>query len=229
MNKLLQFSFLLALGAITLFSSCEKEDLNVTEDVEFYVNSSVFDIEERGNCGRFGCYSFVFPISIQFPDSSVVEVEDYENLRTTIRDWKEANPDVENRPHLAFPLEVMDEEGTIISVESRADLRKLRIECRREFFKERRDKRGKHLGGDCFRPVFPLNIALPDGNTITATDRRDLQQKTRRWKANNPNAEERPALAFPIQVEYRDGTIVDVASREDLKALREDCAEDSDG
>lgn len=226
MNKLLQFSFLLALGAITLFTSCEKEDLNVTEDVEFYVNSSVFDLEERGNCGRFGCYEFVFPLSIQFPDSSTVEVEDYYNLRTTIRDWKEANPNTEERPVLAFPLEVMDNEGLIISVASRAELARLRIECRKEFFQKRRDRRGKHLGGVCFKPVFPLSVSFPDGNTFSADSPRALKQEVRSWRQDNRGSEERPSIVFPIQVEYEDGTIVDVASREEFKALRDTCSED---
>lgn len=229
MNKLLQFSFLFALGVFTLFTSCEKEEVNLTEDVEYYVNSSVFDMEEKGNCGRFGCYSFVFPISIQLPDSSIVEVEDYENLRTTIRDWKESNPDAEARPQLAFPLEVMDEEGNIISVSTRAELRELRIQCRKDFFKNKRDKRGKHRGEICFRLVFPVQVALPDGSTATVTNPRELQQEIRSWKAANPDSDERPGLVFPIQVEYPDGTVVEVTDQEALKGLKEDCAADTDG
>lgn len=229
MNKLLQFSFLLALSAFTLFTACEKEELNVTEDVEFYVNSSVFDLEERGNCGRFGCYSFVFPISIQFPDSSLVEVEDYENLRTTIRDWKEANPDAQERPHLSFPLEVMDEEGNIISVESRVDLAQLRIECRKEFFKNKRDKRGKHQGGICFKTIFPISISLPDGSTISVDGPRALKHEIRSWRRNNRGNQEHPSIVFPIQVEYEDGSIVDVANAEEFKALRDACSEDGEG
>lgn len=229
MNKLMQFSFLLALGAFTLFTACEKEDLNVTEDVEFYVNSSVFDLEERGNCGRFGCYAFVFPISIQFPDSSTAEVEDYENLRTTIRDWKEANPNTEGRPNLAFPLEVMDDEGNVISVASREELTELRLECRKEFFQKRRDKRGKHRGGICFKPVFPISVSFPDGTTFTADSPRALKEEIRSWRRDNRGSEERPGIVFPIQVQYEDGTIVDVGSSEEFKALREACSEDEEG
>jgi hypothetical protein len=229
MNKLIKFTWMLALASFTLFTSCEKEELNVTEDVEFFVNSSVFDLEERGNCGQFGCYEFIFPISIQFPDSSISEVADYESLRATIKDWKEANPEAEARPVLAFPLEVMDEEGAIISVTSRAELVKLGRECRRDFFKRKRHQRGKHRGELCFRPSFPLTLDLADGSTITGEDAKDLKEQVRAWRAANPDSEERPTLAFPTDIKYKDGTVVSVASIEELKELKAACAEDEEG
>jgi len=226
MNKFLKLSSILALAAFTLFTSCEKDNVNVTEDVEFYVNSSVFDLEDKGNCGRFGCFDFVFPITIEFSDETQVEVEDYEGLRTTIRDWKEANPDAEERPNLAFPLEVIDEEGNITSIASQEELRELAKECRKDFFKRMRHRRGKHQGGICFKPVFPLSILLPDGTTVSGETPRELKSQVRAWKAANPDAEERPQMVFPIEVEYKDGSKVSVNSAEELKALKDECSAD---
>jgi len=227
MNKSLQFPIVLILGLFTFFTACEKDSINITEDVEFFVNSAVFDLEERGNCGQLGCYTFVFPISIQFADSSIVEVADYDNLRTAIRDWKAANPDAQGRPEFAFPLEVMDESGNIISVTSATELEALRAECGRDGFRDHRGKRGQHQGGICFEPVFPLSINLPDSTVITLDDPQALKDAIRSWDRNHHHggsAEERPSFVFPIQVQYEDGSVVDVADPEALKALREACA-----
>lgn len=229
MNNLFKFTWMLALASLTLFTSCDKDDVNVTEDVEFFVNSSIFDIEEEGNCGRFGCYEFVFPITIQFPDETTSEVDDYAGLRTAIGDWREANPEAEDRPQLAFPLDVLDEEGAIITVEDRAGLIELRRACRRNFFQRKRDKRAKHRGERCFKPVYPLTLDLSDGGTITAENPRSLKLQLRAWRSENPGSEERPTLAFPIDVEYQDGTVVNVASAEEMKALKEDCAAAEEG
>jgi hypothetical protein len=234
MNKLFSLSALLMLLSFTLFTACEKDDVNVSEDVEFYVNSSVFDLEEKGNCGRFGCFEFVFPITIEFENGDTVEVEDYEGLRMAIRDWKEANSNAEQRPNFAFPLEVMDEEGNLISIASSEELRELRKECRRDFFKRMRHRRGKHRGDVCFRPVYPLTVALPDGSTVTGENPRALKLRVRAWKAENRDSEERPQLVFPIEVKYKDGSTVTVGSAVEMKDLKDACSaeaedEDSDG
>ena len=231
MNKLFKFTWLAAAALMTIFTACEKDDLNVTEDTDFFVNSSVYDMEERANCGRFGCFDFVFPLTVEFPDGDTSDVEDYDGLRATISTWKEANPDAEERPTFTFPIEVMDEDGTITSIASSEELRELVKQCRRDFFQRKRHRRGKYRGGKCFKPVFPLSLTLPnDGGTITGEDARDLKSQVREWKAANPDADERPTLVFPIQVEDKDGNIIDVADLDALKALKEECAADeSDG
>ena len=229
MNKLFKFSslFLLVLG-LTIFTSCDKDDVNVVEDTEFFVNSTVYDMEERANCGRFGCFEFVFPLTIVFPDETTTEVEDYEGLRAAITDWKEANPDAEERPTFAFPIEVTDEDGDIISIADSEELRELVKECRRDFFKRKRHRRGKYRGGRCFKLVYPISVTTPDGATITGENPRNLKSQLREWKAANPDAEERPSLVFPLTVEYRDGTTVEVADADALAALKEACSADED-
>ncbi len=228
MNKLLKLTWLAAFAVMALVSSCDKDEVNVTEDVEFYVNSAVFDMEERGNLGKFGCYEFVFPVTLAFPDSTSTEVDDYEALRTAIGDWKEANPEAEDRPSFAFPVELTNEDGEILSVANSEELREIAKECRRDFFKRKRGKRGKHRGGKCFKLVYPITLTLPDGSTLTGDTARDLKQQVRAWKADNPDAEERPEILFPIQVQYRDSSVVDVADLDALKLLKEDCANDED-
>ncbi len=223
------FKLLMVLAVVTslfAFNSCNKdESLTNSEDVSNFVNETVYNFQRDGNCGKFGCYEFVFPITIVFPDETTSEVESYDALKETLKAWKEANPDATERPSLSFPLEVVSEDGEIISVASREELRELARECIRGFFKGR-GRPGHGKGDFCFKLVFPLSIAFPDGTTMEVEDRRDLRSTLREWKAANPDAEERPTLAFPITVEMEDGTQVSVESSEALQELKESCSAD---
>lgn len=135
-----KFSFktilVLALFSCALFLvSCEKEIIEAEEAsvTENFVNQSLFEMQKMGNFGKFGCYEFVFPISIDFPDETSASVESYEALRTTVMNWKENNADAKERPHLAFPIEVIAEDGTITSVADFSAMGTLRRACAKKF------------------------------------------------------------------------------------------------
>lgn len=214
--------FSLAIGLTFLFSACEKGDSVLSDDTVEYTTQAIFEIQERGGCGRGGCFEFVFPLVIEFPDGTTAEAEDYDGLRTIISDWKEANPDAEERPSLSFPLEVISEEGEVITIDSQVDLLRVRRECRRNFGNRPHHGRGE----SCFRLVYPVTITFPDETTAIVDSRRELKIAVRAWKRNNRESEERPMLTYPVQVEMEDGTIVDVASKEDLQALKASCSEE---
>ena len=202
--------------------SCDKEEDISSDSVENYVDEVVFDMQEEGNCGRFGCYEFVFPITIDFADGSSLEVNDYEALRDAIKAWREANGGGE-RPTLGFPLEVIDEDGSIISVDDRAELHALRVECRREFFANHRPLGHRFRGQFCFRINYPITFELPGGELVEVDGPIELKHKIRIWKSNHDATDERPEIQFPITVTMEDGTEVEVASKEDLQQLKEEC------
>ena len=214
--------FSLVIGLTFLFSSCEKGETTLSDDTVEYTTQAIFEIQERGGCGRGGCYEFIFPITIEFPDGTTAEAEDYENLRTIISEWKEANPDAEDRPSLSFPLEVLSEEGEVITIDSRLELLRVRRACRRIFGNRPHHGRGER----CFRLVYPITVTFPDETTAIVDSRRELKIAVRAWRRNNREVEERPMLTYPLQVEMQDGTIVDVASKEELQALKESCSEE---
>ena len=214
--------FSLVLGLTFMFSSCEKGESNLTDDTIEYTTQAIFEIQERGGCGRGGCFEFVFPITIEFPDGTTAEAEDYDGLRTIISDWKEQNPDAEERPNLSFPLEILSEDGELITLDSAAELVRARRLCRRSFGNRPHHGRGER----CFSLVYPITITFPDETTAIVDSRRELKVAVRAWKRNNRESEERPMLTYPLQVEMEDGTIVDVASKEDLQALKDSCSEE---
>lgn len=210
-----------ALTALALFfTACEKQTATNTAEVENYTDLAMFELQERAGCGQRGCFEFVFPITVVFPDATEVEVEDYESLREAIHTWKTDNPDAAERPTFAFPIEVVSEDGDVISVEDEAALMKLRQRCRRNFGPHRPGHGGNH----CFRLVYPLDVAFPDGSTDTADGPHELQYLLRKWRHDNPDAEERPELVFPLKVKMKDGTEVEVDSKEALKELKESCS-----
>ncbi|MCB0665822.1 MAG: hypothetical protein KDC80_08380 [Saprospiraceae bacterium] len=223
-SQIAKKTWMFALMILAVFSACNKDDSLSTDDVENYVDEVVFDMQREGNCGKFGCYEFVFPITIQFEDGTTVDVEDYAGLRETLRTYREENPDGA-RPTLAYPLEVMTEEGEVITVASQEELHELRVQCRRDFFNSHGHRGHRFRGMFCFTLNFPLSVALPDGTTAEVADRMELKETLRTWKADNPDSEERPELVFPITVTMEDGTEVTVESKEALVELKESCSQ----
>ena len=205
------------------FVSCQEEE--TAADVENFVLQSVYEIEERSGAGMAGCYELVFPVTIQFADSTTQEVESYDELKQAIRTWFEENnarPRPVNRPRLVFPYDVITDDGEVITVTNPQELFELRKACVNDVFGPGHHG---HFGKDrpCFRLVFPLTLEFPDGSLVTATTPREMHMAIREWKVNNPGSTERPAFVFPITVLLRDGTQVVVETAEELAALKEDC------
>lgn len=224
LKKLMKLTWIVAAAASLslFFTACEKQSTVNSDDVENYTDQSMFELQERAGCGKRGCFEFVFPITIVLPDGTETEVEDYEGLRETIRTWKTDNPDATERPTLAFPIEVVSQDGELISVADAPALLQLRLRCRRAFGPHRPGHGGRH----CFRLTFPLDLAFPDGTTATAEDPRGLHQLLREWRRNNEGSEERPELVFPLTVEMQDGSTVEVESKEALQELKESCSDE---
>lgn len=217
MYRIFKISFVVALAIFSL-TSCEKEGVLSDEVVQNFVEESVEAVERSGNVGRTGCYEFVFPITVTFPDGASNSLDDYETLRATIKAWKEANPEAEEKPSLAFPLEVVSQEGELITVEDAAALKTLKKACKRS------GKKDRNKGDRCFKLVFPVSIVFPDGTTTEFADKAALKTAVRTWKSENPDAEVKPMLAYPLTIELEDGTTVTIEDAAALMAQKESCA-----
>ena len=223
MNRLFKFfGLILVLSLGGIFTACQEEDS--AADVENYVLQSVYEIEERSGTGMAGCYELVFPVTLQFPDGTNVEVNSYEEMKQAIRDWFQST-DMRPRPHrpfLVFPYDVITADGEVVSITNFEELITLRRACISDVFGP--DHHG-HLGKDraCFRPVLPITLEFPDGSQVTVNTPRELQQAIRTWKHDHPDSNERPEFVFPFTVQLRDGTQVVVNTPEELEALKEAC------
>lgn len=235
MIKSLKVFLLPFLAFVAIVVACNKAD-DILATTEEAIDQALFSAQERGGIGRFGCYELVFPVSIVLPDSSTVEVNSYEEVKTALRAYFEANGTgpgnghhhhhgAGNRPHLAFvfPISVVSQEGEVITVASDTELRDLRAACAGTFGNHGPAGHGHH-GLSCFDIVFPVTVEFPDSTTATATDRQSLHLLIRSWRQENPGVAGRPHIAFPLTVQMtEDSTLVTVNSRDELRALKESC------
>lgn len=75
---------------------------------------------------------------------------------------------------------------------------------------------------ECFDLIFPVTFALPDGSEITG-DASELRHGISRWYEANPDAAERPALQYPVDIELEDGTIITVEQEEQMRRVYGAC------
>lgn len=212
--------FVLVLG----FASCTDNNEATEAEVESYVEETVFRMQESGNMGRFGCYELSFPITVTYPDGSVSEdIDSYEALKEVLKAWRAENGKTRVRPVITLPFDLITEDGEIITVETVEQLRRLRMECRRNFFENNGPNGHDGRGKFCFRLEYPISVLFPNGDTLSFDDRKAMHLALRKWRKDNPNADTRPVLVFPINVIMEDGTVVTVNSKEELKALKDGC------
>lgn len=234
------FSFLALTVALGFLFACQKED-SVTSTDNF-VDNSVSQLQSRSGAGSFGCYELVFPVSIQFADSTVVSVNSYDELRQALRNWFETNgghPSHDSRPSLVYPYQVMNQAGEIFTVENIDQIKELLALCRPT--PDTLGGNGGHGGhggpghgghggghgnsaGDaCFTLVFPITVQFPDSTQVTVASQEELKAATQDWNKNNPGSHAHPELVFPITVTLKDGTQVVVNNKEELQAIKDAC------
>lgn len=219
------FGFLAVIVLSGFFVSCQQED-NVS-DVDNFTLQSMLGLEDECGAGRHGCYELVFPVTIQFSDSTTTEVGSYEELKQAIREWYQANggkPRPWHHPTLVLPIQVINDAGEVITVETREELRELRELCHASLGGNGGHGGGHHGdGGPCFTLVFPVTLQFADSTQVTVNSKEEMRQAIHTWKENHPDQKARPEFVFPITVALRDGTEVIINSREELRALKEDC------
>lgn len=236
MKKALKFFLLPLLAMIALIVACNKSDSTTVDEA---IDEVLYNVQERGGMGRFGCYELVFPVTITLPDSSTATVNSYDELKQTLRTYFEANgvpgngnghghhhggqPGAGPRIQFVFPISVISEDGEVITVEDQAELLSLREACEGTFGNHGPQGHGQH-GLSCFEIVFPVTIEFPDSTTAVATDRQVLHDLVHTWRQNNPGVQGRPKFVFPITVKMTDdGSLVTVNSADELHTLKENC------
>lgn len=203
----------------TFFMSCNRDE-NLTEaEVENYVNETITTLETRNRIGRGACFELIFPVSITLPDNSVVELNSYDELRSTLKTYIEANGRPKNRPYatntfFVYPITVLTNEGEMVTVNGREELIELRKECIRN---------GGGQGRPCFRLNYPLSVSYPDGTVVSYTTPRELHIALKTWRVNNPNPTTHPQLVYPLSITLADGTVQSITTRADFRLLKDNC------
>ena len=212
-NKFKSITLLALLFSIFMVS-CDTAEDNVSI-VENYTDGAINELQERSGCGFGGCFELVFPVTIVFADQTTASVNSLEEMKDAIKTWKEANIDVKARPSFQFPIDVIKEDGTIVTVEDESELRALRKECPRVFGP------GHGHGKHCFKIEFPFSVTLADGTVVEINSKEDLPRP--RKGNGKPDPTMRPELVYPVTVTLKDGTSQTINSKEELIALKQSC------
>ena len=95
--------------------------------------AGTFDQHGPRGHGHHGlsCFEVVFPITIEFPDGSTATADSRQAMHQLLRTWQQNNPGNTERPKMVFPITVkMADDGTLVTVNSRDELRALKADCR---------------------------------------------------------------------------------------------------
>ena len=75
----------------------------------------------------------------------------------------------------------------------------------------------------CVSLLFPHTYLAPDGTEIVLDYENDSDLKD--WFNANEDAEEKPALQYPVNIKHTDGEIQTVGSEDELIAIKEEVCE----
>ena len=155
---------------------------------------------EREGEEDWKCFDLILPVTFIMPDSSIVTVaSDDEAGWEEVKAWYEANSDVDKRPELEFPVDILFGENRTMTVNNQEEMKGAYASCRKD---------GDDVGFNCGAIVLPVTYNMPDGSTIIIEDEDDYGS-IREWQVNNPNVEGEPTIQYPVDVIFRvdDGEI----------------------
>lgn len=216
--------FGLILIASLAFISCTKDSYTLSEEE---LADSVIDLRTDS----MPCFQFVFPISFQLPDQSVIEVnslEDAKNLRDSIG----------GKLKLVYPVEIIDSNGETLTISDHDQMHNILADCglvpdKGKGGPKGHGGKGGHGGpgpkgfgpmfdNKCFQLVYPYAVKLPDSSTVQIDSSGELKEIL-----NSVNG--KIELVFPVSVVKSDGETITVTSIDDLKLLLDECRPDTLG
>ena len=178
------------------------------------------DWDRYDDKGDWKCFDLVLPVTYVMPDGSTIIVNNNdEDGWQEIKDWYDANPNSEEKPALQYPVDISFEtrEGsTTFTVTNNEDMRNAYVRC------GGRDDDNR----ECFELVFPVTYLMPDGSTITVENGEDWDP-IKDWYDENPNAEERPELQYPVEIIFDDETLT-IDNAEEMNMVKRECWEYED-
>jgi hypothetical protein len=165
--------------------------------------------KDKGDKKR--CFHLVLPVTYNMPDGSTITIEEKEDW-VLLKQWYDENPGYDEKPVLQFPVDIKWKDGTIQTINNEEEMTEAREKC----------GEGKKR---CFRLVYPVTYILPDGTEVTIQSRNDREgwMEIKDWYKEHPDVKKRPALQYPVDIKYKDGTVVTINNEEELIEAKEDC------
>jgi len=162
------------------------------------------------------CFQLVLPVTFIMPDESTITINSDEDW-ILIRNWYEEIPDSEEEPVLQYPVDIIFEDGSLLSINNDDELEGALELC--DWDRQ-----------PCFDLVYPVTYIMPDGTTVTI-ESEDEQgwMAIRAWYEENPDSEEEPVLQYPVEVVFEDGNTMTINNDEEWQLAWAECDDDSGG
>ncbi|GAB5552014.1 MAG: hypothetical protein Sapg2KO_16050 [Saprospiraceae bacterium] len=195
-------------GSTETLTSLEELTKLEEECYEDYYDEEYDDFDDEE------CYELVFPLSIQLPEGAVELADNEEALYNILDDWEaNAAPNTEEYPDFVYPIEVILENDSTVSIENTQAFEELEDECYDDFDFE-----------DCFTVNFPIQVEMPDETIITGSSEDELFDQIETWYDQNEAEEEDPEIVFPISITLdSDGSTVEVNDEDSLEDILYSC------
>jgi len=204
MKKTLLF---FALLGMIVFVSCD--DKNGWDKDDF--DKEKWDKEDWDDKDGAGCFDLVYPVSYSMPDGTTITENDKEGLWTAIKVWYNDHSDVEAKPELQYPVNVMFYDEKTKEISNEDEMTELKKDC--EWGKD----------WECFDLVYPVTFTMPDDSTISGADKEELWTAIKTWYENHPDIEEKPTLQYPVSIMFKDDTTQSIANEEGMKTAKKSC------
>ena len=75
------------------------------------------------------CFRLVYPITFIMPDGSAISMLDEENWME-LKSWYEVNPNIEERPILEYPVEIIFRDGSNNTIYNHEEMATAKEDCR---------------------------------------------------------------------------------------------------
>jgi len=165
------------------------------------------------------CFTLIFPISIQFPDGTIIIYDSEEAIWDGIEAWFDANPESEEDPTPIYPFDVLLADSTVFTVNSEMDEDAIWEECFGDI----------DIDFDlCFDINFPVTLIYPDGSTVAVNSYEEAENTVDDFYEANPDSEEDILVQFPITITLADGSVQTIDSEDALEEALETCFDDDD-
>ena len=84
----------------------------------------------NGDGNGLPCFRLNFPLSVEYPEGTITSYATPKEMKMALRAWKKANPTAVIRPVLVYPLTITMEDGSQVTVNSRAELAQIKRDCK---------------------------------------------------------------------------------------------------
>ena len=109
----------------------EKDETTVTINNDDEMHGAYRHCGGRDDDRDRACFALVYPVTFIMPDGSTITVADREDW-AELKAWYEANPDLEERPTLQYPVDITYRDGTTQTINNDEEMRIAKEDCRDE-------------------------------------------------------------------------------------------------